>query len=196
MPLRSIAVFCGSSSGLEPDFQKIAYELGAAIAQHGARLVYGGSKAGLMGAVADGALDEHGEVIGVLPGFLKTKEIAHTGLSKLIIVDTMHERKLVMHEESDTIIALPGGWGTMEELTEMLTWAQLGLHRKPIGLLNIGGYYDGLLQLIDTMQSKGFLKPEHAAMLTVRSDIQSLMEALTEYEAPVLKKWITDETET
>jgi hypothetical protein len=188
--LRALAVFCGSSPGSDPVFMNIAYNTGASIAASGARLIYGGARVGLMGAVADGALSQGGSVTGVLPGFLKTKEIAHTGLTELQIVETMHERKLVMHELSDAIIALPGGWGTMEELMEMLTWAQLGLHQKPIGLLNTSEYYDGLLTLVDSMQSNGFLKPEHAGLLIVRDEIHHLLTALAAYEAPVLPKWI------
>ncbi len=190
----SFAVFCGSSSGLDPVYSAIAYEAGVAIAKSGARIVYGGSRLGLMGSVADGAISAGGEVIGVLPGFLQTKEIAHTGLHELIIVDTMHERKLLMHELSDSIIALPGGWGTMEELMEMLTWAQLGLHSKPIGLLNVNGFYDGLLLLVERMQSQEFLKPAHAAFLVVSDDIQSLLTALAAYEAPPTPKWISEAT--
>jgi uncharacterized protein (TIGR00730 family) len=191
-PLSSVAVFCGSSSGFDPRYNTIAHEVGAAIAATGARVVYGGARVGLMGAVANGALEKGGQVVGVIPDFLETKEIAHTDLTQLIIVATMHERKLKMHELSDAIIALPGGWGTMEELTEMLTWAQLGLHAKPMGLLNAGRFYDGLLQLVSTMVSQGFLKPEHASMLIVREEIQELLDALARYVAPPLPKWIAE----
>jgi uncharacterized protein (TIGR00730 family) len=145
-----------------------------------------------MGAAADGALSAGGEVTGILPGFLETKEIAHTGLTELIIVDTMHERKLAMHRLSDAIIALPGGWGTMEELMEMLTWAQLGLHQKPIGLLNVDSFYDSLIQFVITMQGQGFLKPEHASMLLVRDNIQDLMAAMEAYNPPPVPKWVTE----
>jgi uncharacterized protein (TIGR00730 family) len=191
--LTSFAVFCGSASGLDPVFAEIAYKAGGAIAASGAQVVYGGSRMGLMGAVAEGALDAGGAVIGVIPGFLKTKEIAHTGLTELITVENMHERKLKMHELSDAIIALPGGWGTMEELMEMLTWAQLGLHTKPIGLLNISGFYNGLLELIHTMQSQGFLKPSFADMLIIKDDMEQLLAAMAAYEAPVVPQWITEE---
>lgn len=173
-------------------YYKVANEVGAEIARNGARVIYGGALAGLMGAVANGALTAGGSVTGVLPRFLQTKEIAHPGLTELIIVETMHERKLTMHELSDAIIALPGGWGTMEELMEMLTWAQLGLHRKPIGLLNTDGFYNGLLQLIATMEAEGFLKPEYAAMLVVRDDIYSLLPALTTYKAPNVPRLIAE----
>jgi uncharacterized protein (TIGR00730 family) len=145
-----------------------------------------------MGAAADGALSSGGQVTGILPGFLQTKEIAHTGLTELLIVDTMHERKLAMHRLSDAIIALPGGWGTMEELTEMLTWAQLGLHQKPIGLLNVEGFYDSLVQFISTMQGKGFLRPEHAAMLLVKENIKGLISAMEAYSAPPVPQWVTE----
>jgi uncharacterized protein (TIGR00730 family) len=191
--LQSIAVFCGSSPGYHEEFREMAYAAGREIALTGARIVYGGSRLGLMGAVADGALDAGGVVTGVLPGFLKTKEIAHPGLSQLIIVDNMHERKLRMHELSDSIIALPGGWGTMEELMEMLTWAQLGLHAKPIGLLNAGGFYHGLLELIRTMQSQGFLRPALAEMLIVADEIEPLLHAMAAYKAPMVPQWITEE---
>ena len=191
--LTSFAVFCGSSTGFDAMYKDVACKAGQAIAAIGARVIYGGGRLGLMGAVADGALEAGGEVIGVIPGFLKTKEIAHTGLTELIIVDNMHERKLRMHELSDAIIALPGGWGTMEELMEMLTWAQLGLHTKPIGLLNAGGFYNGLLQLVHTMQEQGFLKPELADMLIVADDIAQLLQAMAAYKAPEVPKWITEE---
>ncbi len=189
--LTSIAVFCGASSGVDSSYATLAYGVGGAIAATGARMVYGGSRLGLMGAVADGALDANGAVTGVLPGFLRTKEIAHPGLSELIIVENMHERKLRMHELSDAIIALPGGWGTMEELMEMLTWAQLGLHAKPIGILNANGFYDGLLQLVATMRREGFLRREFADMLLVGNDVDSLLSAMSAYEAPAVPQWIT-----
>jgi uncharacterized protein (TIGR00730 family) len=192
-PLNSIAVFCGASPGLDACYMDTAFVVGQTIAESGAGLIYGGGRTGLMGAVADGALHAGGKVTGVLPHFLRTKEIAHCGLTELIIVGDMHERKLRMHELSNAIIALPGGWGTMEELMEMLTWAQLGLHRKPIGLLNINGFYDGLVQLISTMQESGFLRPALAGMLIIRDDIQLLLEAMRAYEAPVMEILVTEE---
>lgn len=190
MPLSSYAVFCGSASGFDETYEQTAYETGNAIAERGGQLVYGGAIVGLMGAAANGALAVGGKVTGVIPRFLQTKEIVHPALTELIVVETMHERKLMMHKLSDAIIALPGGWGTMEELMEMLTWAQLGLHRKPIGLLNINGFYDGLLHLIDTMRRQGFLKEEHAAMLIVADEICTLLDALDLYEAPEVPKWL------
>jgi uncharacterized protein (TIGR00730 family) len=192
--ITAIAVFCGSSSGNNSLYEKTAYEAGAFLALEGLQVIYGGSQLGLMGAVANGALSRGGKVTGVIPGFLSTKEIAHTGITELIVVDNMHERKLRMHALSDAIIALPGGWGTMEELTEMLTWGQLGLHTKPIGLLNIGGYYDGFIQLIATMHQEGFLREEYMRMLIVADNIVDLISRMRSYIAPPVPQWITEET--
>ena len=155
-------------------------------------LVYGGANIGLMGAVADGALMENGNVIGVLPTFLRSKEIAHEGLTELILVDTMHERKTKMNDLSDGVIALPGGFGTLEELFEMLTWGQLGLHGKPIGLLNTNGFYNALITLLDTMVEKGFLKEVNQKMVLVSEDIDDLIDKMKKYEAPIVGKWISN----
>jgi uncharacterized protein (TIGR00730 family) len=144
-----------------------------------------------MGAVAGGALSEGGKVIGVLPNFLRSKEIAHEGLTELILVDSMHERKTKLHELSDGVIALPGGFGTIEELFEMLTWAQLGLHKKPIGLLNIHRFYDPLNSLLKRMVAKGFLKKTNFDMLLVSDEIDELLEKMDQYSAPDVPKWIT-----
>ncbi|MCD6065210.1 MAG: family protein YvdD [Bacteroidetes bacterium] len=193
--MKRITVFCGSSSGTEEIFHKEAFTLGAALAQKGIGLVYGGAKVGLMGAVADGSLSGGGEVIGVLPHFLAGKEIAHENLSELILVETMHERKTKMHELCDGIIALPGGFGTMEELFEILTWAQLGLHKKPIALLNVNGFYDSLIDCIQTMVAKGFLKEINQQMLLTGNSIQDVLEKMNIYEAlPIaigIGKWIS-----
>ncbi|GAB3898738.1 TIGR00730 family Rossman fold protein [Spirosoma agri] len=170
---------------------KTAYELGHRLATDGIDLVYGGAKVGLMGAVADGALARGGRVIGVLPQFLQTKEIAHHGLTELILVESMHERKLKMHELSDGVIALPGGYGTLEEYFEMLTWGQLGLHKKPIALLNINGFYDGLLTLADTMVANGLLKPVNREMMLVSATLDNLLVQMTAYQAPLVGKWVT-----
>lgn len=192
--MKSIAVFCGSSGGAHPAYAAAAFRTGQLIARKGMRLVYGGACVGLMGKVADGALAEGGEVIGVLPSFLKTKEIMHDGLTELIIVATMHERKLRMHELSDAIITLPGGFGTMEEVFEMLTWAQLGLHAKPVGLLNTNGYYDALQQLVGTMTAEGFLRENDAGRLLIDQDIEPLLAAMAQYKAPATPKWVTEGT--
>ncbi len=189
--MKRITVFCGSSSGLDDLYKDQAYALGATLAELRLGVVYGGAKVGLMGAVASGALKNGGEVIGVLPYFLQSKEIAHENLTKLILVDTMHERKMKMHELSDGIIALPGGYGTLEELFEMLTWAQLGLHRKPAALLNIGGYFDPLMDMVNTMVKKGFLKKENRDMLLVSDNPESLLFEMENYRAPVVPKWIS-----
>jgi len=191
--MKRIVVFCGSSSGTDPVFAARAYETGKLLAQKGIGLVYGGARVGLMGAVADGALEHGGEVIGVLPRFLKGKEIGHVGLTDLIIVDSMHERKTKMHELSDGVITLPGGFGTMEEVFEMVTWGQLGLHKKPVGVLNVDGFYNDLSALLDTMVNKGFLKPENQRMLLFADTIEELLEKMRNYQAPATPKWITKE---
>jgi uncharacterized protein (TIGR00730 family) len=192
--VKKISVFCGSSFGTEPVYQIKATELGKSIAKRGIQLVYGGANVGLMGAVADGALSEGGAVIGVLPHFLQSKEIAHAGLTELILVESMHERKTRMNEISDGVIALPGGFGTLEELFEMLTWAQLGLHSKPIGILNIDGYYDLLNALINVMVEKGFLKSVNRSMLLISDDIDDLLMQMSEYTAPNVSKWISNKS--
>ncbi|WP_129021880.1 MULTISPECIES: LOG family protein [Edaphocola] len=190
MNITSIAVFCGSSSGAETVYAQQAYALGKTLAAQGLQLIYGGAKVGLMGAVADGVMDEGGQAIGVIPQFLRTKEIAHEGLTDLILVDTMHERKTKMHELSDGIITLPGGFGTMEELFEMLTWAQLGLHRKPMGLLNVQGFYDPLLAMADAMMHQGFLSKQNRDMLIADEHIDTLLQQMRNYEAPEVGKWL------
>ncbi len=191
--MKSITVFCGSSNGSKEIFKKQAFLLGQTLAKQKMQLVYGGAKVGLMGAVADGCLKEGGKVIGVLPNFLSSKEIAHNGLTKLILVESMHERKTKMHELCDGIIALPGGFGTMEELFEILTWAQLGLHAKPIGLLNVDGFYDSLITLIQEMVDQGFLKELNQNMLLVSDSIDGLLNKMNTYVAPTVGKWITKE---
>lgn len=192
--MKRIAVFCGSSSGTDKEFERVAFELGQTLADRKIGLVYGGAQVGLMGAVANGTLNKGGEVIGVLPSFLRTKEVAHESLSELHVVDTMHVRKTKMSDLSDGFIALPGGIGTLEELFEILTWAQLGLHEKPIGILNVKGFYDPMLEFIDSMVKKGFLKEINQQMVLVSSDIETLLQKMETYIAPAVKKWITKET--
>lgn len=192
--MKSIVVFCGSSDGNLPVYKEQAYTLGKTLAKQDTRVIYGGAKVGLMGAVADGALDHDGIVIGVIPFFLQTKEVAHEALTEMIVVDTMHERKLKMHELSDGIITLPGGFGTMEEMFEMLTWAQLGLHQKPLGILNTDGYYNDLMALIEIMVQKGFLKKVNQDMVLVDDTIEGLLRKMNEYKAPEVPKWITQKT--
>ena len=191
--MKRITVFCGSSFGTDQEFEAQAYLLGKTLAERNIGLVYGGANVGLMGTVADGAIENKGTVIGVLPHFLQNKEIAHQGLSELILVETMHERKTKMNELSDGVIALPGGFGTLEELFEMLTWAQLGLHKKPIAVLNTNGFYDELLALVETMVKKGLLKPVNQQMLLISDNINDLLHKMTNYEAPAVGKWISKE---
>jgi uncharacterized protein (TIGR00730 family) len=193
--MTSITVFCGSSSGSDPIYKLSALEVGKHLATENITVIYGGSKIGLMGHVAEGALQHKGQVIGVIPHFLSGKEILHEGLTELIQVDTMHERKTIMAEKSDGFIALPGGFGTFEELFEVLTWAQLGLHKKPIGILNVGGFYDDLNEMIQKMVDKGFLKALNQDMLLKSDSITDLLTQMRNYKAPAVPKWIkSDET--
>ncbi|MGB1314583.1 MAG: TIGR00730 family Rossman fold protein [Chitinophagales bacterium] len=192
--MKSITVFCGSSIGTEQDFELKAKLLGQTLAKENINLIYGGAKIGLMGAVADAALLEKGRVIGVLPKFLASKEIAHQGISELILVESMHERKTKMNDLCDGFIALPGGFGTLEELFEVLTWSQLGLHKKPIGILNINGFYDDLINLLSQMVEKEFLKDINKQMLLVSNDIDDLIAQMKNYKTPKVEKWIHKET--
>lgn len=191
--MKRITIFCGSSFGTEKVYEEQAYLVGKTLAREKIGLVYGGAKIGLMGAVANGVLENEGIAIGVLPTFLKKVEIAHEGLSELILVETMHQRKTKMDELSDGTIALPGGFGTLEEFFEMLTWAQLGLHKKPVALLNINGFYDDLLSFIQTMVDKGFLKQINRDMLLVNDNIEDLLQQMKNYQAPTVQKWIRKE---
>ncbi|MEM6892411.1 MAG: TIGR00730 family Rossman fold protein [Bacteroidota bacterium] len=192
--MKRIAVFCGSSSGTETVFEQEARALGQKLAKEHIELVYGGANVGLMGAISNGTLSEGGKVIGVIPTFLKSKEIAHMGLTELHIVDSMHERKTKMNDLCDGVIALPGGFGTLEELFEMLTWGQLGLHQKPVGILNVNGFYDDLIQLMDTMVEKGFLKEVYRKIVLISDSADDLLAQMQNYEAPKVGKWITRET--
>lgn len=191
--MESIAVFCGSSNGNDEKIAREAYALGKTIALQNKVLVYGGARVGLMGKVADGALEHHGKVIGVIPDFLKSKEIYHEGISELVVVESMHERKMKMHERSTGIIALPGGFGTLEELFEMVTWGQLGLHSKPMGILNVNGFFDEMLNFMDSMVSKGFLKQENRQMLLVDDHCIGLLAQMEAYQPKFTPKWIKKE---
>lgn len=188
--IQNLAVFCASSDGNDPGIFQQAYEVGQKMAEKNIRLVYGGSKLGLMGQVAAGIMDNGGKATGVIPDFLKTKEVVHTGLDKLITTQDMHERKLSMNELSDAFIALPGGFGTFEELFEIVTWAQLGLHKKPIGLLNIGGFYDDLLKMLHKMNEKGLLKKENLDILLVADNFEELFEKMIRFEPKPVPKWM------
>ncbi len=188
--MERITVFCGSSSGVDDSYTSQAILLGQTLANRKIELVYGGACIGLMGAVADGVLKHGGKVIGVLPHFLKSKEIAHQHLSELILVETMHERKTKMNALCDGVIALPGGFGTLEEFFEMLTWGQLGLHKKPVAILNINGFYDPLIALIQSMVDHGFLKKSNQQMLILDTNIERLLKKMEQYTAPITGKWI------
>jgi hypothetical protein len=188
--LRAIGVFCGSNPGVQPLYGQVAAELGAALARRGITVVYGGARVGLMGRVADGALRAGGKVVGVLPRFLAGKELAHAGLSELHLCDSMHERKALLAERSDAFIALPGGFGTLEELFEIVTWSQLQLHRKPCGVLNIEGFYDPLCAQIDYAVRDGFLTPAHRGLLVVDSEVDALLDRLATHEVAPGRKWI------
>jgi hypothetical protein len=176
--LRRICVFCGAGAGRDPAYAATATAVGAALADRGIELVYGGGRLGLMGAVADGALGAGGQVTGVIPAGLVERELAHGGVTDLRIVTTLHERKAVMAELSDGFIALPGGLGTLEELAEVLSWAQLELHERPVGLLNVAGYFDLLIAFLDRAVAEGFLRPEHRGLLLVDDDLDRLLDRL------------------
>jgi len=192
--IQSICVFCGSSVGSKPAYIGSAIALGKVMAEQKIRLIYGGGRVGLMGAIADAVLQAGGEVTGVIPEHLVAREVAHHGLSDLRIVRSMHERKALMAELSDAFVAMPGGLGTLEEFFEVWTWGQLGLHRKPYALLNVNGFYDPLVQFIDQLVELKFVKPEHRKMLIVESDPAMLPTRLGGHQTPVVDKWIDSKT--
>lgn len=191
--MRSICVFCGSRPGADPVYTEAARSLGRTLAENNITLVYGGGHVGLMGVVADAALEAGGEAIGVMPKALVEREIAHTSLTKLHVVGSMHERKALMANLSEGFIALPGGTGTLEEFFEVLTWAQLGEHEKPCGLLNTAGYYDPLLTVFDHMVEKGFVGPEYRKLVLVESDPTAMLDSFARYTPPKTIKWIDSE---
>jgi uncharacterized protein (TIGR00730 family) len=188
--VRRVCVFSGSSPGADIAYRTAAADLGHALAERGIEVVYGGAHVGLMGRVADAALEGGGQVIGVIPRSLVDREIAHPDVSDLRIVDSMHERKAQMAELSDAFVALPGGVGTLEELFEIYTWNQLGLHAKPLGLFNVRGYFDGLARFLDHAVTERFVTPKHRAMLLVSEDLGGLIDGLAGWEAPTQPKWI------
>jgi uncharacterized protein (TIGR00730 family) len=188
--MRRVCVFTGSSSGARPEYRKAAVTLGRLLAERGIGVVYGGARVGLMGVLADTALSAGGEVVGVIPAGLVAKEIAHTGLTDLRIVGSMHERKALMSDLADAFIALPGGWGTLEEFFEVLTWAQLGLHRKPCGLLNAHGYFDTLLAFLNHTVGEGFVRPENTGLIAVAATPGELLERLAAVAPPPVEKWL------
>lgn len=193
MTLARICVFCGSSPGARPAYREAAREVGRTLAERDLGLVYGGGAVGLMGVVADAALEAGGEVIGVIPRALFEREVGHTEVD-LRVVDTMHTRKALMAELAGGFVALPGGIGTLEELFETWTWAQLGTHEKPSGILNVAGFFDPLVGFLDRVVEERFLRAEHRAMLLVDDEVGRLLEALAAYEPPDVAKWIDRES--
>lgn len=188
--MRRICVFCGSQVGGQPLYAAAATAVGTLLALRGIGLVYGGGKVGLMGVLADAALVAGGEVIGVIPERLINRELGHGGVTDLRVVDSMHERKAMMSELSDAFIALPGGYGTFEEFFEVVTWMQLGIHAKPCGLLNVGGYYDMLLALLDHAAGESFIRPQHRGLVLVDTEPAMLLQQLLDYRTPQIEKWL------
>jgi uncharacterized protein (TIGR00730 family) len=193
--MKRVCLFCGSSTGVRAEYTEAAAATGELIARRGLALVYGGGHVGLMGVAADAALRAGGQVIGVITQALVGWEVAHDGLTEQHVVRTMHERKAKMAALSDAFLVLPGGIGTLEEFFEVWTWGQLGEHSKPVGLLNAGGYFDGLIGFLDTMLAEGFLKARHREMLIVADTPTAVLDAFTRYEPPAVGKWI-ERTET
>ncbi len=191
--MKSISVFCGSSEGNDEYIISQAYKLGVEFAKKDISLVYGAAKIGIMGQVAKGVMDNQGKVIGVIPEFLKLKEVYHPDLTELLVTDNMHERKVIMYEKSDGFMILPGGFGTMDEFFEITTWGQLGLHTKPIGILNLNGFYNDLLELADTMVKKGFLKQVNLDAVVVDDTIDGLLDKMNNYKALPSPKWLKKE---
>jgi len=190
MNIKSICVYCGSSPGILPEYAAAATQFGRLLAHRGIELVFGGGNVGLMGAVADGALDAGGRVTGVIPRRLQEKEVAHKNLTELHCVSSMHERKTMMADLSDAFVALPGGIGTLEEIFEVYTWTQLGFHRKPCAFLNVAGFYSGLFSFLEFMVEQRFVKDEHYRSLIVDSDGARLIDRIAAYEHVALDKWI------
>jgi len=189
MYMKTIAVYCGSSTGIDPIYMKEARNLGKILVDNGLNLVYGGATVGCMGAVADAVMEAGGKVIGVIPEKLKDVEIAHQQLSELHVVNTMHERKALMAEYADGFIALPGGSGTLEEWFEVFTWAQLGYHNKPCALLNINNYYTPMLSLFDHMIDQGFVKSEYKDLIVIDNNSKELVKKLKDYKSTYIHKW-------
>ncbi len=190
MSFRRIAVYCGANPGRDPRYRPGARAFGSWLAGRGIGVVYGGGNVGLMGALADGAIEGGGEVIGVIPEKLMGLELAHTGITRLEVVEGMHPRKLRMAELADGFVAMPGGYGTLEELFEVVTWAQLEYHHKPVGLLNIGGFWDPLVKLLDHLVEQGFVGASHRAILVVEEDPELLLAAMSRVKVPSLRKWL------
>jgi uncharacterized protein (TIGR00730 family) len=187
--INSVAVYCGSSPGHDSKYPAIARALGQLLAARGIRLVYGGGGVGMMGALANGVLEGGGAVTGVIPVFLNTRELKHAGVADMRVVDTMHERKQIMVTESDGFIALPGGFGTLDELFEVLTWSQLAIHDRPVGILNVDGYFDGILVTLDVMVERGFLRQEDRDRVVAAETGEALLEAMAAWQVPETLKF-------
>ncbi len=190
--MQSICVYCGSANQASQEYFTVARQVGQTLARRGIRLVYGGGKTGLMGALADGSLAQGGQVTGVITKGMNTPELAHTGLTRLEVTGTIHQRKARMYELADGYIALPGGYGTLDELFETLTWGQIGEHHKPVGLLNVNGYYDSLLTMLDRAVAEKFLFPEHRRALLCESDVDRLLDLMQAYQPPLeaVARWM------
>lgn len=188
--MKRVCVFCGSSVGKNPAHLSAAQEVGRTLARRGLGLVYGGGSVGLMGALADAALQEGGEVVGVIPRALQLRELAHAGLTTLHVVTSMHERKAKMAELAHAFIALPGGMGTLEEFAEILTWAQLGLHGRPCGLLDVGGFFQPLIAFFDRAVEEGFVREEHRRLVLVEEQADALLDRFLSWQPPAIEKWI------
>lgn len=188
--MKNICVYCASNAGVRGEYAEAARQLARCLAAAGVGIVYGGASKGIMGVLADEMLEAGGQIVGVIPRALQAREIAHRSLTELHVVNSMHERKAMMAERSDAFVALPGGFGTLEEIVEMLTWAQLRIHDKPCAVLNVQGYFDGLLAYLDHAVAEGFLRPQHRKMLLVARDPEELLRCFETYRPPTLQKWL------
>ena len=189
--MNRVCVFCGSSEGRDPRYREAAARLGPSLVRRGLGLVYGGAGVGLMRVLADAVLAHEGSVIGVIPHGLAAREVAHRGLSEIRVVPSMHARKALMAELSDAFLALPGGFGTFDELFECVTWAQLGIHRKPVALLNVAGYFDDLVRFLDHAVEEGFISPANRKLIAVSDEVDEALDLLAAYEAPHGPAWVT-----
>jgi len=196
LAIRSVCVFCGSSSGFARTYQQAATDFGTLLGRESLQLVYGAGSVGLMGVVAEAVLATGGHVTGIIPEFLATRELLHPGLSEVVVTQDMHQRKARMAQRADAFVALPGGLGTFEELFEVLTWAQLGLHTKPIGLLNVAGYFTPVIEMIDRAIAEGFCRGEHRQLFVVDDEPQSLLNQLKTFRPPQVRKWIQSTEQT
>ncbi|PGK38368.1 TIGR00730 family Rossman fold protein [Bacillus anthracis] len=188
--MKSICVFCGSNYGESEEYKNAAEKLGEYLGEKNITLIYGGGKVGLMGSVANSALQVGGNVVGIIPEFLRDKEIAHQGITDLIVVDSMHSRKQKMNDMADGFIVLPGGYGTYEEMFEVLSWGQIGIHKKPVGLLNVDGFFDPLIDMLQHTVEKGFARPENLSLILSSTNIEDLLKKMKNYNHVIVNKWV------